>query len=235
MGNGAAGEENLPWLESVEDDYREAPSYGRLILLGIALAAVVAAAIGAYFWYANQKGLTGTGELIAAPEGDYKVKPDEPGGRVVSGEGDTVFATSQGAATNASINAMALPEAPIEGAVVAAKSTEAGSAVAKVAVPAPQTAPVPKPVPVAVSAPAQQGGGSLVQLGAFPSEAGANAAWTRMSKRFGYLAPLGKSVEKGEADTKLVWRLRVNAGSNAQAREVCGKLQIAGEKCFVTN
>jgi hypothetical protein len=32
---------------------------------------------------------------------------------------------------------------------------------------------------------------------------------------------------------RTVQRLRVNTGSNAQAREVCGKLKVAGEACFV--
>ena len=79
------------------------------------------------------------------------------------------------------------------------------------------------------------GSGAVIQLGAFPSEGGANSAWTRIAKRFSYLAPLGKSVERAEVDGKAVWRLRVNAGSNGQARDLCGRLKVAGEPCFVAN
>ena len=76
----------------------------------------------------------------------------------------------------------------------------------------------------------------MIQLGAFPNEAGANVTWARLSKRFAYLAPLGKSVERGEAaNGNTVWRLRVNAGSNPQARELCGRLKVAGENCFIAN
>ena len=63
-----------------------------------------------------------------------------------------------------------------------------------------------------------------------------NLAWTRMSKRFAYLAPLGKLVVPfATPEGKTVYRLRVNAGSNGQAREICGKLKVAGENCFVAS
>ena len=76
-------------------------------------------------------------------------------------------------------------------------------------------------------------GGAIVQLGSFPSAAAANAAWKQLSGRFGYLAGLGQSVQSAEVNGRTVHRLRVNTGSNAQAREVCGKLKVAGEACFV--
>jgi hypothetical protein len=82
---------------------------------------------------------------------------------------------------------------------------------------------------------ASAGAGSLIQLGAFPDQQGADAAWARLSKRFAYLAPLGKSVERGEKDGKPVYRLRVNTGSNGQAKEICGKLQAAKQSCYVAN
>jgi hypothetical protein len=74
-----------------------------------------------------------------------------------------------------------------------------------------------------------------VQLGSFPSEAEANAAWAKASKRFTYLAPMGKSVQQAEVNGRTVFRLRVNAGSANQATELCGKLKVAGEGCFVAN
>ena len=73
----------------------------------------------------------------------------------------------------------------------------------------------------------------MIQLGAFPTEAEANTAWARLSKRFNYVAPLGKTVVKAEVNGKTLYRLRVNAGSNGQARELCGRLKAAGEACFL--
>ncbi|RYE03145.1 MAG: SPOR domain-containing protein [Sphingomonadales bacterium] len=226
---GYGDDDRLPWLETVEEDYREGPSFGRILLLIFLLLLVIGAAAGGYYWYKQQQGLTGNGQLINAQEGDYKVKPDEPGGQVVEGEGDTVFSTSQGNISNATINAGAMPEAPVEGAKAAQTSNvDAGSKTAKIDVPAPGAKP-------ATPAPVNNGSGALIQLGAFPDQGGADAAWSRLSKRFAFLGSLGKSVEKGEKDGKPVFRLRVNAGSNGQARDLCGKLKDAGENCYVAN
>lgn len=232
---GYGDDDRLPWLETVEEEYRDGPSFGRLLLLGFLLLLVIAAGAGVFYWYANQKGLTGSGQLITAPTDDYKIKPDEPGGRVVDGEGDTVFSTSQGNVAHATINPDALPEAPVEGSVVAKAKASVGTAEAQIAVPKPVAEKPKVNLPVASSAPRVGGSGSIVQLGAFPSEGGANSAWARLSKRFSYLEPLGRSVERGETEDKVVWRLRVNAGSNAQARDICGKLKIAGENCYIAN
>src|SRR3546814_7370803 len=73
-----------------------------------------------------------------------------------------------------------------------------------------------------VTAPRAAAGGSagsaLVQLGSFPTEGQAKTAWTRVSKRFAYLAPLGQSIEKATVNGNTVYRLRVNAGSADQAK-----------------
>lgn len=230
---GYGDDDRLPWLETVEEDYREGGSFGRILLLIFLLLLVIGAAAGGYYWYQQQQGLTGNGQLINAQEGDYKVKPDEVGGRVVEGEGDSVFSTSQGNASNASINAGAVPEAPVDGGKTAQTgNADSGSKTAKMNVPTAGAQPAPAPAPAPAT---NNGSGALIQLGAFPDQGGADAAWGRMSKRFSYLAPLGKSIERGEKDGKTVFRLRVNAGSNGQAKEICGKLKIAGENCYVAN
>lgn len=237
-GEGYGEDDRLPWLETVEEDYREGPSRGPMllfVLIGLLLLAGVAFGV---WWFQQQRGASGNGALIAAEEGDYKVRPEEPGGMQVEGQGDAVFKASQGAESNAGINVGALPEAPVEGTVAPqARTPTEGTRTAKVEVPA--ASPAPKAAPKA-AAPAPRpaapaGAGALIQLGAFPSEGAANTAWTRLSKRFSYLAPLGKSVERAEVNDKAVWRLRVNAGSNGQARELCGRLKVAGENCFVAN
>jgi hypothetical protein len=229
-------EDRLPWLETVDEDYAEGPGVIRTIffvLLG--LAAIAAIIYGVYF-YQQTHALKGTGALIAAQEGDYKVKPDTPGGMKVEGEGDTAFATSEGhTGGNASIDLKAVPEAPVAGKVAApaapapvAKATSAvPPSAGKLSPPAPTAPAVAKPALPPVSS------GAIVQLGSFPSEALANEAWTKSSKRFAYLAPLGKSVQSATVNGHIVYRLRVNAGSAGQASELCGKLKVAGEACFV--
>ncbi|WP_294330497.1 SPOR domain-containing protein [uncultured Sphingomonas sp.] len=228
--------ERLPWLETVEAVYEE-PRQGRVFVYVFAALLVLGAAGGLYYWLRHQAGRDGNGALIAAPAEPYKVRPDQPGGMRVDGEGDIVFRTSQGGPSEAGINVGALPEAPVEGQKPQKSPANApkASSSATIALPAPtlvRATPTPKPA----LAGGGEGSGALVQLGAFPSESAANGAWTRMSKRFAYLAPLGKLVIPfATEDGKTVYRLRVNAGSNGQAREICGKLKVAGENCFIAN
>lgn len=238
-----ADEDRLPWLETVEESYEERAPVGRVILLVVLGLAIIGAAIAGLYWWQDRAPSTGggSGELINAAEGDYKVKPDEPGGMQVAGEGDSVFKTSDGGdAASASVDLSAVPEAPLAtGARPAAKGTatpKPGAARVSEAVPPPSRSDSPAGKAGAVRLPpvATGGaGGAIVQLGSFPSAAAANAAWKQLSGRFGYLAGLGQSVQSAEVNGRTVNRLRVNTGSNAQAREVCGKLKVAGEACFV--
>lgn len=233
----AADEDRLPWLESAEDEYREGPSALRVIGLIVAGLLLIAGVVFGVNWLRDRGPAAGTGALIPAPQGDYKVKPDDPGGMKVEGEGDSVFATSEGAAGNSSVDASAVPEAPVKGKAAPAEPAK-GQAESRVvaAIPAPGGRLTAQTPAIATPRSAQAGGGgSLVQLGSFPSEASANGAWSMFAKRFAYLAPLGKSIEPVEIGGRTYYRLRVNAGSSGQADAICGKLKIAGEACFVPN
>ncbi len=217
-------EERLPWLETVEEDDADGPSVLRIVLLVVLALAIVAAAIFGYQYYKKHRGTDGNGALITAQEGDYKVKPDDPGGLKVEGEGDSAIATSDGAAPgNASIDMAAAAEAPIAGRKVVAAKADAGASRAVAPIPAPAV-----PAPAAAAS-----GGALVQLGSFGSEAEANETWTAISRKYGYLAPMGKSVQAAQVNGRTVYRLRVNAGGAGAATSLCGKLSAAGQACFV--
>ncbi len=222
-------EDRLPWLETVDEDYAEGPSVFRTILFVLLGLAAVAAIVYGVYWYQQHHAKPGTGQLIEAQEGDYKVRPDDPGGMKVEGEGDTAFATSEGKGDgNAQIDMKAMPEAPIvpaPGATPAAAPTPAAGSAKGAAATAKL---LPKPGTAATG-----GKGAVVQLGSFPSEAEANSAWTKQAKRFAYLAPLGKSIEPAIVGDRTVYRLRVNAGSAGAATALCDKLKVAGEACFV--
>lgn len=240
-GSGYDDDDRLPWLETVDDDYSEGTSLGRILLLILVVAALVSAGLFGWYWWQRQPSLIsrGTGELIEAPPGPYKVKPDQPGGMEVEGEGDTAFSTSEGTLINGTLDLDRAPEDPVVGPPVQAPKVAAAAPAVKVVTNVPVSAgklevPAPKPKPKP-PAPKPAAGGATVQLGSFPSEAGANTAWTRLTKRFKYLEPLGKSVMKAEVDGKTMYRLRVNAGTNAAARDVCGRLKLAGEGCYLAN
>ncbi len=231
-------EDRLPWLETVEPDEPEGPGVLRVLTLVLVGLALLAAVVFGIFKLQQNRTIDGDGELIVAQEGDYKIKPEDPGGLKVEGEGDSAIAASAGANSSAAIDLKAVPEAPITGRRAAtAAPASGGEARTTAAVPgasgrltaaAPMAAPK-RPVP------GQGSGGALVQLGAFPSEASANTAWSAIAKRFGYVATLGKSVEQAEVNGRKVFRLKVNAGSAGAAADICGRLTVAGEKCFVTS
>lgn len=235
--SGIHDEDRLPWLETVEPDEPEG-HVGRTVLLVLLGLAVLAAIIFGLYQVQRSGNGGGEGNLIAAQEGDYKIKPDEPGGLKVEGEGDSAIAASAGSDTSGAIDLRAVPEAPITGRRgTAAAPAAQGRSTATAAVPdaaGPLTAARPMTAPPA-TVPGAASGGALVQLGAFPSEAAANAAWSAIAKRFGYVATLGKSVQSAQVGGRAVYRLRVNAGSANAAADICGRLKVAGESCFVTS
>ena len=230
-------EDRLPWLETVEPDEKDGPAVGRVVvavLVGLGVLALIILGI-----YKLQQRPAADGQLIQAQEGDYKVKPDDPGGLKVEGEGNAAIATSAGKSGNGAIDLNAVPEQPVDGHRVTpgAAPTAAGGRNAVSQVP-PSGGRLVATTPVAPSqsgVPGTANGGSLVQLGAFPTEAIANAAWTSFAKRFAYLAPLGQSVQPVATGGRTLYRLRVNAGSANQAADICGRLRVAGETCFVAS
>lgn len=212
-------EDRLPWLEGVdEDEAREGPSAAKLVAFVVIGLAAIGLVVGGLFWMGNRDTADGAPRIIAAPKGDYKVKPDEPGGMKVEGEGDTAFAASEGADPNGRIDVSAVAETPVAPA----------PAKAKAAAPADKPAPAPKPAEPAPAA----SGGATIQLGAFSSPAAANAAWKALSGRFTYLAPMGHSVTPVANDGKTLYRLRA---SGPDAANLCGRLRVAGESCVSFN
>ena len=231
-------EDRLPWLETVEPDERPRSGVGRSVALGVLGLVLVALIVAGIAVWRQNRATGGDGALIAAQEGDYKVRPDDPGGLKVEGEGEAAVAASGGkAAGDASVDLKAVPEAPVaDPARPKADAAEKAGRNAVAAVPESGGRLVAAP-PMSASRTGEGnsvGGGSIVQLGAYPSEAAANTAWGAFAKRFSYLAPLGKSVEKAEVNGRTVYRLRVNAGSANQASDLVAKLRIAGEQSFVT-
>ena len=224
-------DDRLPWLEAVdEDDDREGPSAAKLIAFVVIGLAAIGLIVGGLFWMGNRTGSAdGEPELIAAPAGDYKVAPEEPGGMKVEGEGDTQFAASEGAEPKAKIDAGALPEAPVTAAK--APPAKAPAAAAKTKQPAaPVMRPEPKVDTSVRAAPAAPG--ATIQLGAFSSQSGANNAWKALSARFKYLEPLSHSVTATQSGGRTLYRLRA---SGPDARNLCGRLRVAGETCVVVD
>ena len=210
--------DRLPWLEAVDDEDGGGPSMGRLIafvLIGLLAIGVV---VGGIFYMRSEGTELKLPEFIAASDEPYKVKPSDPGGMEVEGQGATAFAASEGADPKGAINTNAVPEKPM------AKAPAPAAAPA-----APVTAPAKK---AAAPTPAPAAGGPAIQLGAFSSQAGATNAWKALSGRFAYLKPLNHSVVSVASGGKTLYRLRA---TGTDARGVCRRLEVAGENCVVVD
>jgi hypothetical protein len=231
-------EDRLPWLEPVDavDEERRGLPLALIgwVVTGLALLAI---GIGAMYWWQNRTITpTGSGELIAAPAGPYKVRPKEEGGTKFEGQGDVVYQTSQGAQVKGALDLNAVPETPIDRAPAPKPSPtpepKAGkSASAAVSEDSQKLVAKAPPAALAPEGPA----GSTIQLGAFPSEGVAKKTWESMSKRFSYLTDRSQSVLKAEVNGKTYYRLRVGTGSAAEAKDLCARLKVAGESCIVVN
>ena len=232
-GLGLDDEDRLPWLEAAdgfEEDGEVSPV--RLLVMVLGGLLLIGAVLGGLWWIQNG-GARGKGELIAAQQGDYKVAPETDGARTFEGEGDVAFSASEGAEPAGKVDPARMPEEP---AVTLAER----QAAAKKAAPAPaKGAPQEKAKPVAPAKTAETKpaapapGSAMIQIGAFSSEGAAAKAWTNLSKRFAYLAELNRSILPAKVGDDTVYRLRVSAGTAANAANLCGKLRVAGENCVV--
>ena len=110
---GPQDEDRLPWLEPVEEELEEGGIVtGRLIIwLAVALL-VVALAIGGFFWMrSGDKGGSGGGALIKAPDAYYKERPaaEAP----ATGDDEIVYSASKGNEVESQIDTKGGAETPV--------------------------------------------------------------------------------------------------------------------------
>ncbi len=216
-------DEQLPWLQAVddEDEPRGVSARKMLAALGVVIAAALVIA-ATFFWLGHREAaVNGPPELIKAPPGPYKIKPPNPGGLDISGESQTAFETSAGEDKDAQLDLSKLPEQP----VVKPPRTQVQSA------PEPgfsDTKAPSKPEPAAEVKPSAPAG-SVIQLGAFANQAQAERAWKALSDRFPTVAAMNKLIVPFSGGI----RLRASAASSAEAKQACATLKAAGENCFV--
>lgn len=206
-------EDRLPWLETA-DDYEEEGEYSptRIVLLVLAGLLLLGAIVGGIYWMQNRDGgVEGSGELIAAQEGDYKVRPDDAQSKQFEGEGDASFAASEGQETEAKLGTAAPVEAPVrkeaQPGFESANSADTGSTPA--------------------------GAGALIQLGAFSSPTNADREWAGYARRFDSIGKLPKKIVAGSVEGGTIYRLNAVAPNAKAAQEICNGLKAAGESCMV--
>lgn len=217
----SAYDEQLPWLEAVDDEDGPSGIPARRMLAALLVVLLAVGLVSATFFWLGRQNAGDTGgapELIRAEAGPFKVKPADPGGLDVAGESETAFQTSAGEDTDAQLDLSRAPEPP--------------AATPPKPKPEPKPAETPKPAQ-ANSAPVQPTGGkgSVIQLGAFANRAQAERAWSVLSARFPSVAAMNKLIIPFSGGI----RLRAAASSPAEARQACQALKVAGENCFVAN
>jgi hypothetical protein len=214
----AAGDEALPWLEGDGDDDNEGVDTARMV--GFALIAVILlAAIVGGIWYASRDRadpeLLADGSTIEAPDGPYKERPEDPGGKVHEGTGDTSFAVAEGQSR----------ESQVAAEPVARPSIDRQQAQR------PATSPAARPTPT----PRADTGGVGVQVAAYSDRQAAERGWNQLVGQYSALSGLRHRVVEGRADIGTVYRLQAVTANVAAANELCSKLKRAGAACQVKN
>ncbi|MCJ2184008.1 SPOR domain-containing protein [Novosphingobium sp. 1949] len=214
----------LPWLEGDDEDYEdERGGLGQTTLLLILAVAAIILLAGGVFWALRSGSApapTVAGGVIEAPQEPYKTKPQDPGGEVVDGTGDTSFAVAEGQTRMPQIadgKDAAKPAAPAPGFSSVGKPSTA---------PAPSSAPAPKASPAAVS-------GVGVQVGAYTSKESAEKGWLTLKGQYEGLSGVKYRIVQGEADIGTVYRLQAVPGDLAAARSLCAGMRKAGLSCQV--
>ncbi len=201
--------DRLPWLETADGyEYDDGASPMRVAGMVLGGLALLAAIVGAIYWAQRNRtnGTEGNGEVIAAQEGNYKVRPDDPEGKKFEGEGDSAFAASQGKKSSAVVG-------PEKADAKADAKPDAAKAAASGVAPA---------------------GAVLVQVAALSDAPSAEETWSGLAKRFGFLSGVKHKVAEGSADGgRKVFRLQAIANDAAQAQQICAKLKAAGENCLI--
>lgn len=207
----------LPWLEGDDEEFednRAGSGQGLLLaLLGLLALGLIA---GGLWWVMRDKPdeqLVAAGGVIAAPDEPFKVKPENPGGEVVAGTGDTSFAVAEGQSRQVRIDG---------------REQQVG----------PNAAATPKPeAPAALpaAASAAPAGGVGVQVGAYSSKEAAEAGWNALKTQYPALSAVSHRVLQGQADIGTVYRLQAVPGDLAAAKALCSGMKGAGLSCQVKN
>ena len=205
-------DERLPWLEASDfDEDERGYDGGRLAGLTLILLLVLGATAITVWWFLRvDQGaeLQPQGSVIAAPDGPYKVRPTEAGGKTFEGTGDTSFKVGEGQREEARLGTSPGPSP----APVAVKTSE----------------PTPSP-----SAGPQTQAGPVVQVGAYASRANAEAGWRTLMRQTDKLNGVRHRIVQGTADIGVVYRLQAVPGDLEAARQLCAALKDDGVACQV--
>lgn len=248
--------DSLPWLEA-EDEDEAAGGFDTSQFVGFL---AVLAVLALLFWgivYVGSNYDRGAveiadGSLIEAPEGPYKERPLDPGGKEFAGTNDVAPGVGQGLTTDGRLADsrgvgstgagsgdgdlnVAMP--PIGGGVsgVGGGSGSAANAGANNAGGIGGLTDASGASSTDQTPPAQVAdtSGVGVQIGAFSSRARAEQGWTKLKGQSAALSKYDRRIMEGEADDAPVFRLQAVAPTLADANRLCRALRNEGLDCQV--
>lgn len=205
-------EDALPWLEDDGDDEDEGGFDARLIWVALIGLLVIGGVLFAGWLFtrdATDPELAADGSTIPAPDGPYKERPEDPGGREVAGTGDTAFEVAEGQTRRGRLSEDGeTPEPSIDIAQSTGEGAGAGESV-------------------------DEPGAVYVQIGAFTSRADANEAWVSARGRYSVLSGLRHRIVEAEVNGATVYRLQAITGDRASGDSTCRAIRNAGGDCYI--
>ncbi|GAB5348085.1 SPOR domain-containing protein [Alteriqipengyuania sp. 357] len=201
----------LPWLES--SDYEEIESVDAWRVTGFVVLGLVAfALLVGSIWYVVSRNDPGApqadGSVIEAPEGPYKERPEDPGGKTFEGTGDMAPAVGEGETREGRLAERTATPEPVAEDQAKQDSTDKSE---------------PEP-----STPAARDNRIAVQVGAYRDKATAEAGWRQLQRQTDALSGVQYRIVKGEADIGTVYRLQALPGNMAAARRLRSALEDDG-------
>ena len=216
-------DDSLPWLEADEEEAAGGFDYVQFAGFFAILLALLGAMVAGIWFLTNSSQdaeKVADGSTIEAPEGPYKVKPEDRGGKQFDGTGNVAPAVGEGktregrlaeAEGGAKEEVVADADAP-KPSLETRRTSESGSD---------------------KSPPATSASGVGVQVGAYGSRVRAEEGWAELSRSSAALDGVRYRIVKGQADIGTVYRLQAIAGDRAAADRLCAALKADGLPCQV--
>ncbi len=240
-----AEEDSLPWLEADEaEDQGGGVDTAQLVGFLSLLAAVLLVVVG-LIWYVSSRAdgpaMIADGSTIEAPDGPYKERPEDAGGKEFPGTGDVAPGVGEGLAPEGQLASSTSANAGAEDLNVAmppiaGENGAAGSKTVKAETGSGSKAASGSASASGSDAAATQSGatgGVGVQLAAYTSKARAEEGWTELARRSQLLSGLNHRVVQGKIAMGTVYRLQAVTANRAAADQLCRGLKSEGMDCQV--
>ncbi len=204
-------DDSLPWLED-DGEYEEEGGFdARLIWFALAGLLVLGAILLAAWWLLQDRPdpeLVADGTVLEAPDGPYKERPENPGGRQVEGTGDTAYQVAEGESQRGRLaDDTEAPRPSID--IAQGEGDDSGEDDAPPA------------------------GSVFVQIGAYTSRSDASQAWVDARGRYSVLSGLNNRIVEAEVNGAKVYRLQAIASNREAGDATCRAIRNAGGDCYL--